>query len=222
MKLPGGLFISFEGPDKAGKSTQISRLASYLSGLGYIVTVTREPGGTPVCEAIRHLVMHKGEEALAPEAELLLFSASRAQLVQSIIRPNLDRGNIVLCDRFADSTVAYQGEARGLDLSLIDRLNRLAVGDCWPKLTFLLDLPVEESLRRLNLMEGRPKNEEDDGIDDRFEQEDRFFRLAVREGFLKLAAREPQRIRKLDACESVDELAAQIKAEVDHVIAEIS
>lgn len=219
MKIPGGLFITFEGPDKAGKSTQINRLASYLTGLGYLVIVTREPGGTPLCEEIRRLVMQKGEEQISPESELLLFAASRAQLVQALVKPNLAKGNIVLCDRFADSTVAYQGEARGLDAGLIERLNQVAVGDCWPQITFLLDLPVEESLRRLNRMEN---SHSEDGTDDRFEQEDRFFRLAVREGFLKLALQNPQRIRKIDACQTADEIATQIRETVDNVIAAIS
>jgi len=217
MKLPGGLFITFEGADKSGKSTQIRRLAEYLTSQGYDVIMTREPGGTPFCEEIRNLVMKAGNEKIAPTAELLLFMASRSQLVNTFIKPNMEAGKIILCDRFADSTVAYQGAGRGIDLTLIEQLNQMAVGDCWPKLTFLLDLPVDECLKRLNRMASAGA----EGVEDRFEQEDIAFRTAVRNGFLALAERESQRVKVIDARQAVECIFEKIKAEVDHAISQV-
>ena len=210
--LGTGHFFTFEGPDKAGKSTQIARLSQRLQKAGHEVIVTREPGGTELCEDIRRLVMQPREDKPVPEAELLLFAASRAQLVRTLIVPALRQGKIVLCDRFADSTVAYQGEARGLPLETISYLNEFCLQDCRPELTFLFDLPVEESLRRLGGMATRQ------GTDDRFEQEDIRFREAVRQGFLKVAQREPGRVKIIDATLPVDEVTAIILGEITNAV----
>ncbi len=210
--IPGGFLITFEGPDKAGKSTQLKLLADNLRNLGYKVSETREPGGTPLGEKIRHLVLQFKNESMAPEAELLLFGASRAQLVRKLIWPELQQGNIVLCDRFADSTTAYQGEARGLDLDFIRAMHEFSLGGRWPDLTFFLDLEVKESFRRLREVKPDLLN------DDRFEEEDKNFHQAVRNGFLKIARGNQQRIRHLDATRGISELAEQILQEVCHVL----
>ena len=200
-----GLFITFEGLDKAGKTTQIARLAARLEQRGYTVISTREPGGTPLCEEIRQLLMKKQSEQLVDEAELLLFSASRAQLLRERIWPELDAGHVVLCDRFADSTTAYQGYARGMDLEFIRQLNAYAIGNRWPDLTLFLDLTVEESFRRLGKVLDTTKAEVD-----RFEIESRRLYEQVRKGFQELAAGHPERIVTLDAAQTVDALDEQI------------
>ena len=200
-----GLFITFEGLDKAGKTTQIARLAARLEQRGYTVISTREPGGTPLCEEIRQLLMKKQSEQLVDEAELLLFSASRAQLLRERIWPELDAGHVVLCDRFADSTTAYQGYARGMDLEFIRQLNAYAIGNRWPDLTLFLDLTVDESFRRLGKVLDTTKAEVD-----RFEIESRRFYEQVRKGFQELAAGHPERIVTLDAAQTVDALDEQI------------
>ncbi len=200
-----GLFITFEGLDKAGKTTQIARLAARLEQRGYTVTSTREPGGTPLCEEIRQLLMKKQSEKLVDEAELLLFSASRAQLLRERIWPELAAGHVVLCDRFADSTTAYQGYARGMDLEFIRQLNAYAIGNRWPDLTLFLDLTVDESFRRLGKVLDTTKAEVD-----RFEIESRRFYEQVRKGFQELAAGHPERIVTLDAAQTVDALDEQI------------
>ena len=200
-----GLFITFEGLDKAGKTTQIARLAARLEQRGYTVTSTREPGGTPLCEEIRQLLMKKQSEQLVDEAELLLFSASRAQLLRERIWPELAAGHVVLCDRFADSTTAYQGYARGMNLEFIRQLNAYAIGNRWPDLTLFLDLTVDESFRRLGKVLDTTKAEVD-----RFEIESRRFYEQVRKGFQELAAGHPERIVTLDAAQTVDALDEQI------------
>ncbi len=199
------LFITFEGADKAGKSTQIRRLQENLLADGKPVLCTREPGGTPLGEELRSLVMVCRQEKLADETELLLFAASRAQLLRETIWPALQEGKTVLCDRFADSTIAYQGFARGMDRTFLDTLHHFILGERWPDLTFLLDLPVEESFRRLHrvLQETHEKN-------DRFEEEGRLFHQRVRDGFLAVAQANPQRVVVLDATRSPEELAQEI------------
>ncbi|MDD3954474.1 MAG: dTMP kinase, partial [Lentisphaeria bacterium] len=194
------------------KSTQLKLLAESLRNRGYKVTETREPGGTPLGEEIRRLVLQFKHESIADEAELLLFGASRAQLVRKLIEPELLQGNIVLCDRFADSTTAYQGEARGLNLDFIRAMHEFSLGGRWPDLTFFLDLEVNESFRRLRKVKPDILN------DDRFEEEGRNFHQDVRNGFLKLARENPQRIRHLDATRGISELAEQILQEVCDVL----
>ena len=202
-----GLFITFEGPEAAGKTTQIRLLEETLRERGHSVLCTREPGGTPLAEGIRNILLTRGDEAVSMETELLLFAASRAQHVAQLIRPHLEKGGIVICDRFIDSTAAYQGYARGVSLKLIDTLNRFAVGRTFPDLTFLLDLPMEETRRRLAKRDGC------DGAD-RLEAEDNAFHQRVREGFLEIAFRNRDRFRLIDATAPVGEISAYIRKEV--------
>jgi len=146
---PAGFFITFEGPEGGGKSTQIHRLAARLADDGYVVWTTREPGGTRAGETIRPLVLGGTIPSLSPLTEALLFSAARAQLVEEVIRPRIGRGEIVLCDRYVDSTIAYQGYGRGLDLTFLRRLQAEVVSGLQPRLTLLLQLPVEAGLARI-------------------------------------------------------------------------
>lgn len=207
-----GLFITFEGGEGCGKSTQIRRLAERLESIGKPVLQTREPGGTPLGEAVRQLLQHDAAGAgMTPEAELLLFTASRAQLTRERIRPALDAGQIVLCDRFMDSTTVYQGVARAIDPEEVARINRFAVGEMRPDLTILLDLPPEIGLARAHARS--------DGQLDRMEQEAIEFFQAVRDGYLKLAKAEPARFLVLDASRSVDALEAGIWRAVEGKLA---
>ena len=189
------LFVTLEGGEGAGKSTQARALAERLRAAGREVVQTREPGGTPLGEIVRSLALHHATAEGAPPvqigqiAELLLFAASRAQLVEAVIRPALDRGAVVLCDRFTDSTLAYQGHGRGIDLDTIARASSIATGGLTPDLTVLLDLPVETGLAR-RLGETAP---------DHFEREALAFHERTRAGFLGLAAAAPDRWLVLDA-----------------------
>lgn len=176
-----GFFITFEGIDGSGKTTQLRLTEEYLIQKGRAVLVLREPGSTPVSEKIREILLDR-KNRLSPETELLLYEAARAALVRDVIAPALKNGLIVLCDRFYDSTTAYQGYGRGINLSLIDRLNRLAVGKTHPDLTFLVDVDYSTSLRR------RKKDS------DRLESESAAFFRRVRNGFLALARKEKKRI----------------------------
>jgi len=198
-------FITFEGPEGCGKSTQVNLLAERLTRAGVRLLVTREPGGTPIGEKIRHLLQFAPEGgAMTPETELLLFEASRSQLVREIIQPALDRGAVVLSDRFADSTTVYQGVARRLDEEVVRQLNAFAIGPCQPDLTFLLDIDLETARVRM-LRRVRPAS----GID-RMEQEPVEFHQAVCMAYRALAAREPQRIQVIDAAGSAEEIEEEI------------
>ena len=196
-----GIFLTFEGPDGGGKTTQITRLAECLTGLGYTVTRTREPGGDRVGEKVRELLLH-GE--VSPEAELLLFAAARAQNVDAVVRPALDAGHIVLCDRFTDSTIAYQGHGRGLPLDLIARLNAFATRGLMPHKTFLLDLPPSAGLSRQRRSE-----------QDRLDREALDFHERVRDGFLQTAKAELERFVVLDALRPASEIADLLWANVE-------
>ena len=190
-----GLFISFEGSEGCGKSTQIRRLAEFLLSLEREVVVLREPGATSIGESIRNLLQYDASaSAMTPEAELLLFAASRAQLVREIIRPALARRAVVLCDRFLDSTTVYQGVARALDSGDVSRINDFAVGGTIPDLTLLLDLDASEGRRRAATRKGPA---------DRMEQEGESFYEDVRQGYLKLATEHPGRFAVIDG--SLDE-----------------
>lgn len=202
-----GLFITFEGPEGGGKSTQIRLLAKSLASLGREVIMAREPGGTAAGEVIRSLLQHDAAgENLCAAAETLLFSASRAQLVHEVIAPALQRGAVVLCDRFADSTTAYQGYGRGFDPEELAHLHAFALGAHWPDVTLLLDLPVETGLARIRARAGEAAV----ACLDRMEREAEAFHVRVAEGFRALAVRYPERFRVLDANRSPEEVHAAI------------
>jgi len=205
------LFITFEGIEGCGKTTQIRLLAERLRQHGREVLVTREPGGCPIADAIRGILLHPDSSALAPRAELLLYSAARAQHVDEVIQPALSRGTLVLCDRFIDATVAYQGGGRGLDPSLIDSLNTLATGGLLPGLTLLLDMPAEEGLQRARRRNTATPEE------DRFERENLAFHRRVRDAYLELA-RQHERFLVIDATGSVAAVAERIGTAVETVL----
>ncbi len=197
-----GLFITFEGSEACGKSTQIKMLAESLRKSGHEPLLLREPGGTVAGEAIRHLLQHAPEgEALTPEAELLLFAASRAQLVREKILPALAAGRIVICDRFLDSTTVYQGVARRIPVTDTARINVFAVGECMPDITFLLDLDHETSVARMQSANRKL---------DRIERESGDFFQAVRKGYLSLAHENTDRIVLLAASQPAIEIAQTI------------
>ena len=201
-----GLFITFEGTEGCGKSTQVELLARRLSALGHRIRTLREPGGTPIGEEIRHTLKHsRANEAMTAEAELLLMNASRAQLVREVIRPALDDGEIVLCDRFYDSTTAYQGHGRQLDLQMVQAVIDIAVGETRPNLTLLLTVPREISeLRRAVRQATLPF------MRDRIEEGDREFFARVEEGFQAIAATHPDRVRVVDGSAPVDVICEHI------------
>ncbi len=208
--MPYGKFITFEGPEGSGKSTHIRLLATFLREQGIRVTLTREPGGTPLGEAIRGLLQHNGSgEAPVGRAEVLLFLASRAQHVERLIRPALEAGNWVLCDRFDDSTLAYQGYGRGFDLNELLAVNHFAVGGLKPDLTVLLDVTPETSRARLATRHSLTAS-----APDRIECEAEDFHIRLRNGFLNLARREPDRFVVLATEREQDEVAAEIRSAV--------
>jgi dTMP kinase len=197
-------FITFEGSEGCGKSTQVQRLAAKLSSLGVPVLVTREPGGTPIGETIKELLQFAPHgAAMMPETELLLFEASRSQLVRETIQPALDRGECVISDRFFDSTAVYQGVARKLEAKFVQQLNQFAVGDCIPDLTFVLDVDVGTARARM-LRRVRPVNA------DRMEQEPAEFYQAVRAAYRGLAKKESDRVILIDGSQSIDRIESEI------------
>lgn len=209
MQKNKGIFITFEGPECAGKTTQISLLKEYLSELGRDVVVTREPGGTEIGEELRQIVKHHVSDIpVTDEAEVLLFAASRAQHVSELIRPALQRGAVVICDRYYDSTTAYQGYARGLDMEFINQLNLFAISGCKPDITILLDLTAEESMDRSS------KREETLFVVDRIESEKLDFHKNVRDGFLKIAEEEPERMKVVPAVDTIENIQSNIKEHI--------
>ena len=200
-----GPFITLEGIDGNGKTTQAELLAQHLRSLRYDVLHTREPGGTETARSIAPIILDRAHRALSPIAELFLYMADRAQHVEEVIRPHLTRGGIVLCERFSDSTLAYQGYGRGLDLEIISQLNRIATGGLRPEITILIDLPVEEAIRR---------KERAAGMLDRLELEGPEFHAKVRAGYLKLAARYPDRFAVLDGSQDMKTLFQEIVAAI--------
>ena len=199
-------FITFEGIDGSGKSTQMRLLASELRLRGHEVVTTREPGGTPLGARIRELVLD-AEEQVDPLAELLLYAADRAQHVRALVRPALESGHVVLSDRYADATAAYQGAGRGFPEALVSELIVLATGGLMPDLTLVFDLTVEESRRRARKRTG---GGEDVQKHDRLDAEDAAFHTRVRDAYLKLAAAEPERVRVIEAGGSIQETQAQV------------
>jgi len=206
-----GLFITFEGTEGSGKTTQIIALGNRLRSVGISVRTLREPGGTPIGEEIRHTLKHSKDNAgMTPEAELLLMNASRAQLVREVIRPALASGETVLCDRFYDSTIAYQGYGRQLDLKMVRSVIEVAVGATHPDLTLLLVVPQD-----LSEVRQRARQASLSFVRDRMEEAGREFFERVETGYRALAAGEPERIRMIDATGSVDETAIMIWKEVE-------
>jgi dTMP kinase len=205
MKVP---FITFEGTEGSGKTTQISLLADRLRSMGHRVRTLREPGGTPIGEEIRHTLKHSpANHAMTAEAELLLMNASRAQLVREVIRPALAAGEIVLCDRYYDSTTAYQGYGRQLDLQMVKNIVDVAVGETRPDLTLLFVVPQEVSeARRLARQPTLPLPFKRD----RIEEADRSFFARVAKGYQAIADAEPQRVRQFDATGDVGRIQAAI------------
>ena len=202
------LFITFEGGEGCGKSTQSRRLHSRLKRLAIPVLLTHEPGVTALGKKITRLLKWSRDIKISPLAELLLFNASRAQLVAEVIRPNLKKGINVICDRYDDSTTAYQGYGRGLDITMVTAINRSATQGLSPDLTILLDVPVEAGLAR-----------KQDKKPDRFETEDLSFHRRVREGYLKLAKAEPERFLVIDTNQDKEAVAGIIWQRVTQLIA---
>ena len=197
-----GMFITIEGGEGAGKSTHIDLIRQWLEGRGIAHVRTREPGGTPLAEAIRELVLARRAEPVVPVAELLLIFAARAQHLHTLIEPALQRGEWVLCERFTDATYAYQGSGRGLPAATIATLESLVQGPRRPDYTILMDVPVEIGLRRAAKR----------GELDRFEAERGAFAERVREGYLQQARREPDRFRVIDASLDREQVAAELEA----------
>lgn len=197
-----GLFITLEGPEGAGKSTNRDFIASRLRERGVEVLLTREPGGTPLAERIRELLLAPSDESMAVDTELLLMFAARAQHLDRVIRPALKAGQVVLCDRFTDATYAYQGGGRGVSMARIAELERFVQGSLRPDLTLVFDLPVEVGLQRAAAR----------GRLDRFEQEDRSFFDAVRQTYLERAAQAPERYRVIDAAKPLADVQSYLDA----------
>jgi len=197
-----GLFITLEGPEGAGKSTNRDFIASRLRERGVEVLLTREPGGTPLAERIRELLLAPSDESMAVDTELLLMFAARAQHLDRVIRPALEAGQVVLCDRFTDATYAYQGGGRGVSMARIAELERFVQGSLRPDLTLVFDLPVEVGLQRAAAR----------GRLDRFEQEDRSFFDAVRQTYLERAAQAPERYRVIDAAKPLADVQRYLDA----------
>jgi dTMP kinase len=209
------LFITFEGTEGCGKSTQVKLLVERLHDWGHVVRLLREPGGTPIGEEIRHTLKHsKANDAMTWEAELLLMNASRAQLVREVIRPALAAGEIILCDRFYDSTTAYQGYGRQLNLNMVRGVIDVAVGDTRPDLTLLLHITPEAAAARL-----RSRQATLPFVRDRMEEADQAFFERVAKGYETIAAAEPRRVRVLDANGSVEEVRAAIWQTVAPLVA---
>lgn len=202
-----GLFITLEGPEGAGKSTNREYLAERLRAEGIEVLLTREPGGTPLAERIREVLLTPGDEVMNADTELLLVFAARAQHLAEVIRPALAKGVVVLCDRFTDSTYAYQGGGRGLSLERIATLETFVQGDLRPDLTLVFDLPVEVGLARASAR----------GRLDRFELEGRVFFDAVRSAYLKRAEADPKRYRLIDAAQPL----AQVQQSLDALLPQL-
>lgn len=197
-----GLFITLEGPEGAGKSTNRDFIASRLRERGVEVLLTREPGGTPLAERIRELLLAPSDESMTVDTELLLMFAARAQHLDRVIRPALETGQVVLCDRFTDATYAYQGGGRGVSMARIAELERFVQGSLRPDLTLVFDLPVEVGIQRAAAR----------GRLDRFEQEDRSFFDAVRQTYLERAAQAPERYRVIDAAKPLADVQRYLDA----------
>ena len=205
-------FISFEGGDGSGKSTQLELLAGYLSKQGIVCLSTREPGGTNLGKMLRKVLLELRDEPISPETELFLYLADRAQHVQKVIEPAMAGGKLVLCDRFTDSTLAYQGYGRGVDLDVLGRMNAIASRGLVPDLTFLLDCPVEVGLSRTQRRSSShaSRTAANAQAEDRFERESALFHQQVRRGFLALAQADLARMVVIDAARSIASIHQEI------------
>ena len=203
-----GIFITMEGPDGSGKSTQIELLRGYLEEKGYDVIITREPGGTVISEAIREIILNKDFTEMSSMTELMLYASARAQLVSEVIGPAIDSGKAVISDRFVDSSVVYQGIARGLGVDTVYEVNSYAIQGYMPDITFLLDLSAEEGVRR----------KKDPKELDRMEQESLDFHRRVVEGYRTLAEKSPDRIIRIDATLPIEEIYDTIRGNVEKAL----
>ena len=200
-----GLFITMEGPDGAGKTTQIDLLRDYLSGKGYDIIVCREPGGTPISEAVRQVILNKDFTEMGNMTELLLYAAARAQLMEEVIRPALLEGKIVICDRFVESSAVYQGIGRNMGIDLVYQVNQFAIGDTVPDLTIMIDLNAEIGISR------KKKQTELD----RMEREALDFHERVVDGYRQLSQLFPERIYKVDGSRTIEEIHQNIVVQVN-------
>ena len=203
-----GIFITMEGPDGSGKSIQIELLRGYLEEKGYDVIITREPGGTVISEAIREIILNKDFTEMSSMTELMLYASARAQLVSEVIGPAIDSGKAVISDRFVDSSVVYQGIARGLGVDTVYEVNSYAIQGYMPDITFLLDLSAEEGVRR----------KKDQKELDRMEQESMDFHRKVVEGYRTLAEKSPDRIIRIDATLPIEEIYDTIRGNVEKAL----
>ena len=206
-----GFFITFEGIDFCGKTTQAKKLANYLKRKGYEVVLIREPGGERISEKIRKILLSEKNKEMTHVTELLLYLASRAQLTERIILPNLKQKKMVICDRYSDSTLAYQGYGRGLNKSMIGNLNQVASSGLSPDLTILLDVPVEISLKR------KAKEKKNKG-GDRLEKEKFEFHQKIRDGYLRIAQKNKRRIKIIDGRKDQEKTWQKVKAEIDSIL----
>jgi len=207
--LRKGFFITFEGNDGSGKTTQIRLLSEYLKEKGIEVVLTREPGGTPIGEQIRSILLDKANKDMHPVTEMILYAASRAQLVNTLIRPAIEEGKAVICDRFVDSSYAYQAMGRGLGLKAVRTVNSYAIGDCMPDITFFMDIDADTAMQRRNA-----SGEEAD----RMESEKMEFHRSVYEGYKNLISLYPERIKPIDVQKSPEQVFESIKAYVDQLL----
>jgi dTMP kinase len=203
-----GLFITVEGTDGSGKTTQIKLMEEYIRNKGYNVVLTREPGGTRISEEIRDLILDPTNTDIVPLAEMILYAASRAQHVCEVIKPAVNEGKVVICDRFVDSSYAYQGCGRGVDLKLVADVNRVAIDGMVPEITFFLDIDPKIALQRRINSTGA----------DRIEQEKMDFHMRVYEAYKKMALLYPDRIKTIDATETIEQISSQINAYLTELI----
>ncbi|HBZ03332.1 MAG TPA: dTMP kinase [Lachnospiraceae bacterium] len=207
-----GIFITMEGPDGSGKSTQIELLKQYLEKEGFNVLITREPGGTAISEAIREIILNKDFTEMSPVTEMLLYASARAQLIHEVVGPALEKGQAVISDRFVDSSLVYQGIARGLGVEKVYEVNKNAIGKYMPDVTFLLDLPAEEGIKR---KKGQKEL-------DRMEMEGIEFHMKVAQGYRDMADRFPDRIKVVDATQPIQDISNLIINEVSDILSSTS
>ncbi|HAQ08757.1 MAG TPA: dTMP kinase [Bacillus bacterium] len=208
--MDNGIFITIEGPDGSGKTTIINMLAESLKKDGFEVVATREPGGIEIAEQIRQVILDRDNTAMDPRTEALLYAAARRQHLAEKVKPALERGEIILCDRFVDSSLAYQGHARGLGIDEVYSINEFAIENMMPQLTLYFDVSPEVGLERINKNKGREVN--------RLDLENLEFHQKVREGYLILAERFPERIVKIDASKQLDSVYGEAEAKIKKVL----